>query len=621
MPGYKISELPAASGVADTDELPANQAGTTRKITLEQIMDDILSNIPSASGADVTITTDTLTNLAGYLIGQSGTLSSINASDVANDILPSQTSNSGKYLRTNGSNVAWEVVPSGGGSASGSSVTLTTDTITNLTGYILGEANTLSVISKSNVLDDILPTQSGNSGKALVTNGTTASWQTVSGSGGGGGSGVPINYGTINSLPLSPVDKELYFPTDSVVLCQYQGSEWHRYFGGIPLGEPLPAINTLNQTGNASGWNITETSGHVVFKKYGVANDDCNMYTEITPNTKYRLTVGLIHGYAEDADAYCMNGIGCIDGTGKIKHFNFRQQTNSNSNKLNVRHYSSPTSGDSENFNSVTQSYNEGLLRFWRIENNGINRTYLISSTGLEDDFTKVYQEDFDEYITETEVGLVLNPYNGHSKLTWLSWKLEDLSLIPTTSLQTTSGFATSSDTGLPDNDDNWSVCISVFVDSYPGSEACFVSWGTHSFNQAACLLVNNSRQLSFTNIGSSWGGGVIPLQSWAEVAAVYNGSTLKLYINGIEVYTGSLSGLGITLNGDLYLGTYTNETSNLSGRVKNLEIYSQVLTPTEILERATTGTVAAYTPIMTKILNGIISESVTLNGSAGYVI
>lgn len=53
------------------------------------------------------------------------------------DLLPSQTGNSGKFLTTNGSTMSWGSV-------------------------------------------DALPSQSGQSGKYLTTNGTTASWGTIS---------------------------------------------------------------------------------------------------------------------------------------------------------------------------------------------------------------------------------------------------------------------------------------------------------------------------------------------------------------------------------------------------------------------------------------------------------
>lgn len=56
MSNVKISELPAASSAAGTDELPANQSGTTRKLTRAQIV----AGLASLTGAE-TLTNKTLT--------------------------------------------------------------------------------------------------------------------------------------------------------------------------------------------------------------------------------------------------------------------------------------------------------------------------------------------------------------------------------------------------------------------------------------------------------------------------------------------------------------------------------------------------------------------------------
>jgi hypothetical protein len=67
MSTVKISELPAASSAAGTDELPTNQSGTTRKVTRAQIVAGL-----AASGANGDITS--LTGLTTALsVPQGGT--------------------------------------------------------------------------------------------------------------------------------------------------------------------------------------------------------------------------------------------------------------------------------------------------------------------------------------------------------------------------------------------------------------------------------------------------------------------------------------------------------------------------------------------------------------------
>ena len=62
MSNVKISELPAASSAAGTDELPANQSGTTRKLTRAQIVAGLAA---SDANSDITSLTGLTTPLSG----------------------------------------------------------------------------------------------------------------------------------------------------------------------------------------------------------------------------------------------------------------------------------------------------------------------------------------------------------------------------------------------------------------------------------------------------------------------------------------------------------------------------------------------------------------------------
>ncbi len=98
----------------------------------------LTTNGASASWATITQYTlpeATTSTLGGVIVGSG--LSVNNGTISVNDQLPSQTSNSGKFLTTNGTSASWATV-------------------------------------------DALPSQTGNSGKFLTTNGTTASWATIS---------------------------------------------------------------------------------------------------------------------------------------------------------------------------------------------------------------------------------------------------------------------------------------------------------------------------------------------------------------------------------------------------------------------------------------------------------
>lgn len=77
-------------------------------------------------------------------------------------LLPTQTGNSGKYLSTDGTAVAWSTV-------------------------------------------DALPAQTGNAGKFLTTSGTTPSWTTVETAGAGGV--IPLNSTSITASYTLPTGK------------------------------------------------------------------------------------------------------------------------------------------------------------------------------------------------------------------------------------------------------------------------------------------------------------------------------------------------------------------------------------------------------------------------------
>lgn len=77
--------------------------------------------------------------------------------------LPSQTNNSGKYLKTDGSVASWQVVDSFPLQTNNSGKFLTTDG---------------SVVSWA-VIPNEIPSQTGNNGKYLTTNGSSISWATI----------------------------------------------------------------------------------------------------------------------------------------------------------------------------------------------------------------------------------------------------------------------------------------------------------------------------------------------------------------------------------------------------------------------------------------------------------
>mgnify|MGYP006277240125 CR=1 FL=1 len=154
--GIKISQLDAATSLDGTEGVPVVQSGNTVKATTDQIKtlaqtdvpaENIIGTLSSATvpaanvsgvltnatidGSDVTgtITTATvpaanvsgaLTNATIAVSGITGTLAinqggtgQTTANSAFNALAPSQTSNSGKYLTTDGSNTSWGTISTG----------------------------------------------------------------------------------------------------------------------------------------------------------------------------------------------------------------------------------------------------------------------------------------------------------------------------------------------------------------------------------------------------------------------------------------------------------------------------------------------------------------------------
>lgn len=128
MADKKISQLTAATTpLAGTETLPIVQGGQTVKVSAQSIANLAPAELPSQSGNAnkylqtngttaswdaVNISTADITGTLPIANGGTGQTSAANA---INALLPSQASQSGKYLTTDGTNTSWGTVSSGTG--------------------------------------------------------------------------------------------------------------------------------------------------------------------------------------------------------------------------------------------------------------------------------------------------------------------------------------------------------------------------------------------------------------------------------------------------------------------------------------------------------------------------
>ena len=74
-----------------------------------------------------------------------------------------------------------------------------------------------------------------------------------------------------------------------------------------------------------------------------------------------------------------------------------------------------------------------------------------------------------------------------------------------------------------------------------------------------------------------------VPINVWTHLAATYDGSVLRLYVNGVQV--SSISGAGPIINtlGALRLGFNSLDSSTYRGLMDDVRIYNRALSAQEI--------------------------------------
>ena len=112
---WQIGDWAIYNGTAwqkiDQTNLVTSVAGRTGAVTLSNTDISGLGTMSTQASSSVSITGGSITGITDLAIADGGTGQST-ANAAFNALAPSQTSNSGKYLKTDGTNTSWEVVPS-----------------------------------------------------------------------------------------------------------------------------------------------------------------------------------------------------------------------------------------------------------------------------------------------------------------------------------------------------------------------------------------------------------------------------------------------------------------------------------------------------------------------------
>ena len=91
------------------------------------------------------------------------------------------------------------------------------------------------------------------------------------------------------------------------------------------------------------------------------------------------------------------------------------------------------------------------------------------------------------------------------------------------------------------------------------------------------------SAQISATTGGEAVAGTGIPVNAWTHLAATYDGASLLLYADGVQVASAVATGPIVTSTGALRVGGNTVWAEWFAGLIDEVRVYNRVLTPAEI--------------------------------------
>ena len=129
-------------------------------------------------------------------------------------------------------------------------------------------------------------------------------------------------------------------------------------------------------------------------------------------------------------------------------------------------------------------------------------------------------------------------------------------------------------------------------------------------------LLEDQSGQFNFristsvnsdSNVNSSYSHG---LNTWNHVVGTYDGTSQKIYVDGVLRNTVSLTGTINTSSNDALVGLYNYGDYCLTGNVGAVRVYNKALSATEILQN--------YEAQKSKFTNTIVQQGLVLNLDAG---
>ena len=96
-----------------------------------------------------------------------------------------------------------------------------------------------------------------------------------------------------------------------------------------------------------------------------------------------------------------------------------------------------------------------------------------------------------------------------------------------------------------------------------------------------------------FIHTGSGWVYAqfydIIDITKWHHYAGTYDGTTLRLYVDGVEVATNTAASIALD-SGALAIGTDDMSNTPIVGNIQEVALYDKAITPARLLVHATSG-------------------------------
>ena len=157
----------------------------------------------------------------------------------------------------------------------------------------------------------------------------------------------------------------------------------------------------------------------------------------------------------------------------------------------------------------------------------------------------------------------------------------------PALSFNGTSAMVTVADANALDLTTGMTLEAWVFPTAATGVRDILIKEGTgvDIYNLYARNGAGQLEATVFAGGANRWAtGAVLPLSTWTHVAATYNGTTIRLYVNGVQVGTTAFTGVIGTSTGALRIGGNSLWGEFFQGQIDEVRIYNRALTAAELL-------------------------------------